>query len=58
MDLFEEAVTPRHLLMKLGSKSLGIDGSRAIVRAARERLTTEGRRPLLAVADLRLLPRT
>lgn len=55
-DLFEEAVTPHHLLAKLGSQSLGIDGSWAIVRAARERLRTEGQPPLLVVADLRALP--
>jgi SAM-dependent methyltransferase len=55
-DLFEEAVTPHHLFATLGPRGVGIDGSLAIVRAARARLTAEGRRPLLVVADLRRLP--
>jgi SAM-dependent methyltransferase len=55
-DLFEEAVTPHHLLPDLGPGSIGVDGSPAVVRAAGERLTAEGELHLLVVGDLRRIP--
>jgi SAM-dependent methyltransferase len=55
-DLFEEAITPYHLLPELGPRSVGVDGSLAIVQAARERLKREDAHHLLVVADLRALP--
>ena len=55
-DLFEEAITPHHLLPDLGAGSIGVDCSPAIVQAAHERLAAEGNRHLLVVADLRRLP--
>lgn len=55
-DLFEEAVTPHHLLPTLGSGSVGLDCSPATVVAARERLRAAGGRHLFVVADLRAIP--
>jgi SAM-dependent methyltransferase len=53
-DLFEEAVTEHHLLPELGPRSVGIDGSVAVVQAARHRLgESQG---LFVVGDLRRLP--
>ena len=55
-DLFEEAVTPHHLLPDLGPGSIGVDGSPAVVRAAQRRLAAAGGPYLLVVGDLRRLP--
>lgn len=55
-DLFEEAITPHHLLADLGPGSVGIDLSPAVVQAARERLTARGDHYLFVVGDLRRLP--
>ena len=55
-DLFEEAVDSHHLLPDIGSGSVGIDRSLAVVLAVRERLTERGDRYLLVVGDLRQLP--
>lgn len=55
-DLFEEAITPHHLLPDLGPSSIGVDCSPAVVRAARERLAAMGEPYLLLVGDLRWLP--
>lgn len=52
-DLFEEAITPHHVLGDLGRGSLGLDCSPAIARAAQRRLGSAHR---LLVADLRDLP--
>ncbi len=55
-DLFEEAVTSRHPAADLGRGLVGIDGSEAVARAARNRRGggPGGLRPV--VADLRQLP--
>jgi ubiquinone/menaquinone biosynthesis C-methylase UbiE len=53
-DLFEEAITSRHLLPALGPGSVGLECSPATVRAARERLGEA--RYLFVVADLRAIP--
>jgi SAM-dependent methyltransferase len=55
-DLFEEAVSPHHLLDALGPGSIGLDHSPAAVRAARERLRGVGRQHLFVVADVRAIP--
>jgi hypothetical protein len=55
-DLFEEAVSPHHLLTDIGAESVGIDNSFDVVRAARDRLSAEGSRRLLIVGDLRSIP--
>lgn len=55
-DLFEEAITPYHLLPELGPRGVGIDVSLTVVQAARERLKIENRHHPLVVADLRALP--
>jgi ubiquinone/menaquinone biosynthesis C-methylase UbiE len=55
-DLFEEAITPYHLLSQMGSRSIGIDCSLNIARAADQRLATAITGSLLVVADLRQLP--
>ena len=55
-DLFEEAVTPHSLLADLGSESIGVDFSCAVVQAARARLNLDGRTWLCVVGDLRQLP--
>jgi len=57
-DLFEEAITPYHLLTAIGPGSVGLDFAPATVAAARERLDREeGRRGhLFVVADLRAIP--
>jgi SAM-dependent methyltransferase len=60
-DLFEEAVTPHHLIDALGPQGIGIDISRAVVRAASQRLASRripstGMAPPVLVADLRQLP--
>lgn len=52
-DLFEEAITPHHVLGALGPGSIGIDWSWEIVQAARKRL---GKAYHVVVADLRHLP--
>jgi SAM-dependent methyltransferase len=52
-DLFEEAITPHHVLGDLGRGSLGLDCSLAIAHAAQRRLGSAHR---LLVADLRNLP--
>lgn len=52
-DLFEEAVSPQHVLRELGAGSLGLDYSTAVVRAARARLGPGYR---FVVGDLRQLP--
>jgi SAM-dependent methyltransferase len=55
-DLFEEAVTSRHLLPTLGQGSVGLDCSPATVVAARERLRAAVGRHLFVVGDLRAIP--
>jgi len=55
-DLFEEAVSPHHLLTDIGAGSVGIDNSFEVVRAARDRLAEEGRERLFLVGDLRKIP--
>jgi SAM-dependent methyltransferase/GNAT superfamily N-acetyltransferase len=55
-DLFEEAISPYHLLPDLGSDNVGIDYSPAVVQMARERLTTAGNRHLFVVGDVRRIP--
>jgi SAM-dependent methyltransferase len=55
-DLFEEAVSPYHLLPALGPGGVGLDLSLATVAAARERLDRDGGRHLFVVADLRAIP--
>ncbi len=55
-DLHEEAITPHHLLLDLGPRSVGIDCSLAVVRSARERLAASGGQHLFVVGDLRCLP--
>jgi len=55
-DLFEEAVTPYHLLPELGPGSIGVDCSPAVVRAAQEQLAAREEAYLLVVGDLRRLP--
>ena len=52
-DLFEEAITPHHVLGDLGPGSFGIDCSPAIASAAQKRL---GSAHHFLVADLRKLP--
>jgi SAM-dependent methyltransferase/RimJ/RimL family protein N-acetyltransferase len=52
-DLFEEAITPHHVLGELGPGSIGIDWSPEIVQAARKRL---GQAYHVVVADVRHLP--
>jgi SAM-dependent methyltransferase len=52
-DLFEEAVTPHHVLGSLGPGSVGVDCSPGIAHAARKRL---GREYHVVVGDLRRLP--
>jgi SAM-dependent methyltransferase/GNAT superfamily N-acetyltransferase len=52
-DLFEEAITPHHVLGELGPGSIGIDWSSEIVQAARKRL---GPAYHVVVADLRHIP--
>ena len=52
-DLFEEAITPYHVLGELGPGSIGIDWSSEIVQAARKRL---GKAYHVVVADLRHIP--
>jgi len=52
-DLFEEAVSPQHVLPVLGAGSLGLDYSMAVVRAARVRLGAGYR---FVVGDLRQIP--
>jgi SAM-dependent methyltransferase len=52
-DLFEEAVTPYHVLGELGPGSIGIDCSPGIVQQARKRL---GDTYHLVVGDLRDIP--
>ncbi|MGI8497454.1 MAG: class I SAM-dependent methyltransferase [Gemmatimonadaceae bacterium] len=54
-DLFEEAVTPYHLLPDL-TPAIGIDYSLAVARSARRRLASDGSLPLCVVGDLRRLP--
>jgi len=55
-DLFEEAVSSHHVLGALGTGSIGIDCSLAIVQAARERFRRTEDRHLFVVADLRAIP--
>jgi SAM-dependent methyltransferase len=55
-DLFEEAITPYHLLADLGPVCVGIDCSLAVAQAARHRLASSGSVPLFVVGDLRQLP--
>ncbi|MGH7314734.1 MAG: GNAT family N-acetyltransferase [Candidatus Rokuibacteriota bacterium] len=55
-DLFEEAVTSYQVLSELGSGSVGLDGSPAIVAAARARLELSGARYRFVVGDLRQIP--
>jgi SAM-dependent methyltransferase len=60
-DLFEEAVTPHHLFDALGPQGIGLDISRAVVRAASQRLASQRiastrMAPPVLVADLRQLP--
>ena len=52
-DLFEEAITPDHVLGELGPRSVGLDTSPAIAHAARARFGTAYH---YVVADLRQLP--
>jgi SAM-dependent methyltransferase/GNAT superfamily N-acetyltransferase len=52
-DLFEEAVTPYHVLGELGPGSIGIDCSPGIVQQARKRL---GNQYHVVVGDLRHIP--
>ena len=52
-DLFEEAVSPHHLLPDMGPSSIGLDHSLAIARAARERLNKGKVQSLFIVTDLR-----
>lgn len=55
-DLFEEAVSPYHLLSDLGPQSVGIDCSLTIVRVTRERLQANVAQQPVLTADLRQLP--
>jgi SAM-dependent methyltransferase len=55
-DLFEEAVSPHHVLSDLGAGSIGMDCSSAIVAAAQERLRHVDGRHLLIVGDVRRPP--
>jgi SAM-dependent methyltransferase len=55
-DLFEEAISPHHLLPDLGPRTIGIDTSAVVVRAARQRLLKRGFESLLMIADVRYLP--
>jgi SAM-dependent methyltransferase/RimJ/RimL family protein N-acetyltransferase len=55
-DLFEEAITSHQLLSELGSGSVGLDCSLAIVAAARARLNASGVRHRFVVGDLRQVP--
>ncbi|MFQ5912204.1 MAG: class I SAM-dependent methyltransferase [Nitrospinota bacterium] len=55
-DLFEEALSPHHLLPDLGPGSVGVDCSFAVVRAAKERLSKRSTQYLLMVGDLRQIP--
>jgi SAM-dependent methyltransferase/GNAT superfamily N-acetyltransferase len=52
-DLFEEAITPHHVLGELGPGSIGIDCSPAIVQAARQRVGDDYH---VVVGDLRHIP--
>jgi SAM-dependent methyltransferase len=54
-DLFEEAVSSHPVLTEMGPRSIGIDCSTAVVRAAKQRLD-ENKDALLLAGDLRQLP--
>ncbi len=55
-DLFEEAVCSHQVLSELGGGSVGLDGSPAIVAAARARLGPMGKGHHFVVGDLRQIP--
>jgi SAM-dependent methyltransferase len=55
-DLFEEAVTPHHVLPDLGPGSVGLDLSLAVVQAARARLSSTPGSFQFVVGDARRLP--
>lgn len=55
-DLFEEAVSEHAPIRDLGNDSIGLDGSLAVVQAAKQRLPAATKCYRLLVADLRRLP--
>lgn len=55
-DLFEEAVSEHAPIRDLGNESIGLDGSLAVVQAAKQRLQAATKCYRLLVADLRRLP--
>jgi ubiquinone/menaquinone biosynthesis C-methylase UbiE len=55
-DLFEEAVSEHAPIRDLANDSIGLDGSLAVVQAAKQRLPAAAKSYRLLVADLRRLP--